>query len=291
MSTKLAKDSLLKLNNGKTIPVSGFGLYQTPPDVTTKLTYEALKVGYRHIDSAKIYGNEAEGAQGIANFLKDHPNVKRSDIFFTTKIWNDDHGYELTKKAIETSLEKTQDIEYIDLFLIHSPKSDKEKRLGTWKALQEAVSTGKVKSIGVSNYGTKHLDELYSWDGLTIKPVINQVELHPWLPRKDLQKYAEKYDYLLEAYTPLTQAKKFDDPELVSIAKKHGYTPAQVLLRWSYAQGFIPLAKTATIERIKPNFTVLDDVELDEEDYKLLDKPDSYEVLTWDPTVYNDGDA
>lgn len=224
--SSVQKDSLYTLNNGKKIPVSGFGLYLTPPGEASQITYEALKAGYRHIDSAQGYNNEAEGAEGIAKFLKENPEVKRSDVFFTTKIKNGSHGYEESTKVIKESLAKVAPyIDYIDLFLIHSPISDKEKRLGTWKALQEAVDSGKVKSIGVSNYGTPNLDELYAWDGLKYKPVVNQVELHPWLPRKDLQEYGKKYDYLLEAYSPLTQAKKLDDPELVAIAKKHGFTP------------------------------------------------------------------
>lgn len=285
-ATTISKNSHYTLNNGHTIPITGFGVYQTPASKTSNLVYEALKVGYRHIDSARIYHNEAESVAGISKFLKDFPEVKRDDIFYTTKIWNDEQGYESTKTAIESSLERAKDIEYIDLFLIHSSLTNKEKRLDTYKALQEAVATGKVKSIGVSNYGTHHLDELFSWDGLTVKPVVNQVELHPWLPRKDLQEYAKKYNFYLEAYSPLTQGQKFNDPELVAIAKKHGYSVVEVLLRWSYAQGFIPLAKTSTLERIKPNFDVLDHVELDEEDFKILEKPDSYEVLTWDPTKY-----
>lgn len=282
----LQKDSHYTLNNGETIPISGFGLYQTPPNVAEELTYQALKVGYRHIDSAKLYGNENEAAKGISKFLKENPDVKRSDIFFTTKIWNSDHGYDETKKAILESLEKVEDIDYIDLFLIHSPMSNKEKRLGTWKALEEAVEAGKVKSIGVSNYGVKHLNELLNWSELKIKPVVNQLELHPWLPRKDLQEYGKTHNILLEAYSPLTQGKKLDDPILKEISEKTGFSSAEILLSWSYSQGFIPLAKTVHVERIKQNYTVLDHVKLNEEDLKKLEFPDSYEVLTWDPTVY-----
>jgi len=287
VSSTLQKDSHYTLNNGQKIPISGFGVYKTPVEETTKITYEALKVGYRHVDSAQGYFNEAEAAKGIAQFLKENPEVKRSEVFFTTKVRDIYHGYEEASKAIQYSLELVGlYIEYIDLFLIHSPLSNKEKRLGTWRALQEAVDSGKVKSIGVSNYGTHHLEELLSWEGLRYKPVVNQVELHPWLPRKDLQAYSKKYDHLLEAYAPLTRGIKFDDSDVKSIAEKHGITSAQVLLKWSYDQGFIPLAKTVHVHRIKDNFTVLDSTpKLDDEDYKKLDK-DSYEVLTWDPTTY-----
>ncbi|CCH41748.1 hypothetical protein BN7_1287 [Wickerhamomyces ciferrii] len=290
MVLNVQKDSLVTLNDGNKIPVSGFGLYLTPPDETFKLTYEALKAGYRQIDSAKLYDNEKESAEGIAKFLKDFPNVKRSEIFYTTKIFNDAHGYEEGKKGIQESLGRVAPyIDYIDLLLIHTPISNKEKRLGAWKALQEAVESGKVKSIGVSNYGTQHLDELYNWDGLKIKPSINQLELHPWLPRKDLQEYGKKHGFYLQAYAPLTQGQKFKDPDVVAIAEKHGYTAPEVLLAWSYYQGFIPIAKTATVGRIEGNYTTLDRVKLDDEDLKKLDKPESYESLTyWDPTLYKD---
>lgn len=287
----LTPDATYKLNNGLTIPVSGFGVYQTPPAVTKKIVYEALKAGYRHIDSARAYSNEKESGEGIAQFLEEFPEVKRSDIFFTSKINSQSQplSYDDAVAYLEESYQKIKDTAgYYDLFLIHSTYPDKATRLNEYAALQDFVAQGKIKSIGVSNYGTTHLDELFAWDGLKIKPVVNQLELHPWLPRKDLQAYAKKYDHYLEAYSPLTQAKKFDDPELVAIAKKHGKTPAEILLRWSYDQGFIPLAKTATVSRIKGNYDVLNNVQLDEEDAKTLNKPDSYEVLTWDPTVWVD---
>lgn len=283
----LTKDTRLPLNNGKTIPVSGFGLYQTPPEQTKKLTYEALQVGYRHIDSARAYNNEAEAAQGIANFLKDYPDVKREDIFFTTKVFSrDPRTYDEFVSDIEDSYNKIRDsIGYIDLFLVHAPLPDKSTRLAVYEALQDAVEKGYTKSIGISNYGVRHVEELFAWDKFKIKPVVNQLELHPWLPRKDLQEAGKKYGFLLEAYSPLTQGKKLDAPELVEIAEKHGISTADVLLAWSYEQGFVPLAKTVHTERIKTNYTVLDRVTLDDEDNKLLEKPESYEVLTWDPTV------
>lgn len=287
----LNKDSKYKLSSGYEIPVTGFGVYQTPPDVTTNIVYEALKVGYRHIDSAQVYNNEKESADGIAKFLKEFPDVKREDIFFTSKINSrrEHQTYEQALELLAGSYDLVKDtVGYFDLFLIHSTYPDKETRENLYRALQTYVDAGKIRSIGVSNYGVKHLEELYAWPELKIKPVINQLELHPWLPRHDIHDFAKKHDIYLEAYSPLTQAKKFDDPELQAIAKKHGKTPAEILLRWSYDQGFIPLAKTATVERIKPNYEVLDHVVLDDEDKKILDKPYSYEVLTWDPTTYED---
>jgi diketogulonate reductase-like aldo/keto reductase len=284
----LSKDSRLPLNNGQTIPVSGFGLYQTPPQETTDITYKALEVGYRHIDSASFYKNEAEAAKGIAKFLKDHPEVKREDIFFTTKVVSlEPRTYDLFVEDIQGSYDRIKDhIGDIDLLLVHAPLPDKETRLAVYEALQGAYEKGYTKSIGISNYGVRHVEELFSWDKFKVKPVVNQLELHPWLPRKDLQEAGKRYDFLLEAYSPLTQGKKLDDPELVKIAQKHGVSTADVLLRWSYDQGFIPLAKTVHAERLEPNYTVLDRVTLDAEDKNILDKPGSYEVLaSWDPTL------
>lgn len=283
----LTKDSRVPLNNGETIPVTGFGLYLTPPDQATELTYMALEVGYRHIDSALAYKNEAEAAKGIAKFLNDHPAVKREDIFFTTKVISSTpRTHDLFVQDIQGCYDRVKEyIGYIDLFLIHAPNPDKATRLACYEALQEAYAKGYTKSIGVSNYGVRHLDELFTWDKFKVRPVVDQVELHPWLPRKDIQEAGKKYDILLEAYSPMTQAKKLDDPELVSIAKKHGVSSADILLRWSYDQGFIPLPKTVHVERMKTNYTVLDRVTLDEDDKKILEKPNSYEVLTWDPTV------
>jgi diketogulonate reductase-like aldo/keto reductase len=289
MSQSINKHSTYKLNNGTTIPISGFGVYKTDKGEAAKIVYEALKVGFRHFDTAKLYGNEKETAEGIAKFLEDHPEVKRSEVYYTTKIWNNDQGYEKSKLAIAKSLEDAKSIGYIDLFLIHSPISSKAERLGTWKALEEAIESGKVKTIGVSNYGIHHLKELLEFPELKIKPAVDQLELQPWLPHVDIQKFAKENDILLEAYAPLTRGKKFDDPELQAIAKKHGKTPAEILLRWSYDQGFVVLSKTATISRIPSNFNVLDHVELDEEDHRILHKPESHERSTaWDPTTYFD---
>ena len=179
-SIQLTKQSRYRLNNGHQIPITAYGCYEVPIEKTKNLVYEALKVGYRHIDSASSYGNEREAAEGVAKFLKENPDVSRQDIWYTTKIANGDHGYEETKKAVAKSSEKIkQYIDYVDLVLIHSPKSNKEKRLGTWKALQEFVSNPtnpvlNIKSIGVSNFGIAHLEELLNWDGLLVKPVVNQ---------------------------------------------------------------------------------------------------------------------
>ncbi|KAK6457363.1 Aldo/keto reductase [Scheffersomyces xylosifermentans] len=299
-SAQLTKTSKAKLNNGKEIPVAGYGVYLVTKETANELVYQALKDGYRHVDSAVGYGNEKEAAEGVARFLKDHPEVKREDIWFTTKIPNQSHGYEKTKKQVEAIADDVKaSIGYVDLVLIHSPKSDKERRLETWKALQEYTQDNDtlwIKSIGVSNYGVAHLEELFAWDGYKVKPVVNQLELHPWLPRTELIQYLTKHEILAEAYSPLTQGDKFNDPELLELEKKSGISKTDILLRWSYLQGFIVLAKTSTPSRIIQNLNALPDsgsVELPDYVVEALHKPDSADVITWghkDPTLYKDGD-
>ncbi|QPG75209.1 hypothetical protein FOA43_002559 [Brettanomyces nanus] len=280
------KAPLVKLNSGNYIPVLGIGFYLTPEDEAANIAYEALKTGYRMLDSAEAYANERGVAEGISRWLKEDPtHNKREDVFFTTKINDKFHGYEETKKALKDSLEKTNKIGYINLVLVHSPQSNYEKRHGTWRALQEAVADGSVKNIGVSNYGIKHLKELLSYPDLKVKPVINQLELHPWLTRDELVDFCRKHGIAIEAYSPLTRAKKLDDPDLVKLASKYGKSPAQILIRWSLDKGFIPLPKTVHLPRLAPNFDVFD-FKLDAEDVKLLNGKNEDLKFCWDPTVY-----
>lgn len=312
-SIQLTKQSTYKLNNGLHIPVAAFGTYLIDKSKASDLVYKALEDGYRHIDTAIAYQNQGEVAQGIAKFLKDHLDVKREDIWFTTKIDNPSQGYEETKRAVQLiSKEVKPFIDYVDLILIHSPKTSKERRLGTYKYLQELILNPNnevlnLKSVGVSNYGVAHLEELFNWDGFLIKPVVNQLELHPWLPRLELREYLYKHDILVEAYSPLTQGYKLNDPELLQLAEEYKISKIDILLKWSYLQGFIVLVKTDKPDRIKQNLDVLpcgkrdDDelqenrnlgiVDLDPAIIEKLNKPDSHEVLTWggvDPTLYKD---
>lgn len=312
-SIQLTSASKYKLNNGQHIPVAGFGIYDVPPSETYDLVYEALVQGYRHIDSAVGYGNEEEAALAISQFVKDHDKIQRSDIWFTTKIRNEEHGYEETKKAVAGIASRVKKhIGYIDLLLVHSPKSSKAKRLGTWKAMQEFVldpanSVLQIHTIGVSNFGISHVQEILDWEGLIIKPAVDQLELHPWLPHLKLREFLVSHDILVEAYSPLTQGAKLNDPELLALEAKYNVSKIEILLKWSFLQGFIVLAKTAKKERIKENFAILpaavelDDpleetttfgtVDLDLSILEALDKPDSHEVITWghiDPTLYED---
>ncbi|OWB49199.1 hypothetical protein B5S27_g739 [[Candida] boidinii] len=248
---------LIKLNSGNTIPVVGLGVYLTPSEDAIDIVHKALNLGYRHVDSAAIYKNELASAQGIAKWLAEDPvNNKREDVFYTTKVWDTDHGYEQTKKAIQSSLDNAKSIDYIDLILVHSPQSNYEKRHGTWLALQEAVDSGKVKNIGVSNYGVKHLVELLNYPDLKYKPVINQIEIHPWFIRNDIFDFSKKNDIVLEAYSPFSRDK-----------------------------GFVVLPKSVKEERAASNIDVFD-FKLSDEDIKLLDEQDAQKPSGWDPTTY-----
>lgn len=287
----LTPQSTYTLNNGVKIPVIALGVYKTENNVAKDVVYDALEAGYRHFDSAELYGNEAEVGEGIAKWLKD-TGTDRSEIFYTTKIYDTHQGYEEAKKQIDVSLDRVKALGYIDLILIHSPLTSKKKRLGTWKALQEAVNEGKVKSIGVSNFGIHHLKELLSWEGLEIKPVTDQVELSPWLTREELDKYCKSEDILLQAYCPLTRCEKFGDATLVKLSEKYGKSPAQILIRWSLQKGFNVLPKSGNKKRLVQNLDVFD-FEILGEDINALSQPGAKESFAgWaaDPLEFKDDD-
>lgn len=272
----LTKNSTYKLSNGKEIPVIGFGTYQIPPETSKDIVYNALKTGFRHIDSAQRYGNERQVVEGIVKFLSENPNVKRDEIFYTTKIDTPNHGYEITKKSLELSLEDARELGYIDLVLIHDPLSDKPGRLSTWLALEEYYKIGKVKSIGVSNFGIEHLKELIENENIEIKPQVGQIAINPWLYRRDLINFYRNEGLLVEAYSPLTRGLKFNDEELVGIAKAHGASPAQILTKWSLDQGFVPLVKTVDSINKGEELIKSFDISLTKEEIKKLTHEDDY---------------
>jgi len=289
-------NSLVTLISGYTIPRIGLGVCRAEPSEATDSVVIALEDGYRHIDSARAYNNERDSAEGILKFLeKPGQTIKREDIFYTTKIWDEDQGYEKSLVAIDKALDKLsghskegqtdRNLEYIDLVLIHTPLTNTKKRLGTWKALQEAVKTGKVKSIGDSNYGIPHLEELLNWDGLVIKPAVNQIELHPWLQRRELVGYLKDRNIVPVAYSPLTRGKRFDDPQLIEYAKRYNKSVAQILIKWSLQADFVPLVKSVHAQRIKENIDV-DNFELSAEDFDKLGDKNENGYIIWDPTVH-----
>ncbi|KAI1410640.1 aldo-keto reductase [Hypoxylon sp. FL1857] len=280
-------NSTFKLNSGYEIPRLGFGVYQTPPEETEKAVLEAFKVGYRHIDSAAAYRNEA----GCGNAIR-ASKIPRSEVFFTSKIPRSGMSYESAKAQVETSL-KTSGLDYIDLMLIHSPYGGSAARKGTWKALVEAVEEGKIRSIGISNYGVHHLDELEKHiaeleaerggkgKGGVIS--VNQCEVHPWCPRRDVAEWCAKRNVAFEAYAPVVRGARFGEKVLVNLASKHSKTEAQILIRWSLQKGYIPLPKSVTPSRIKENAEIYD-FELSKEDMDSLEL-NEYAPVCWDPVI------
>ncbi|WP_018658731.1 aldo/keto reductase [Allofustis seminis] len=264
------KNSRYTLNDGHQIPVIGFGTWQMPNDEsTTKIIEEAIHVGYRHIDTAAIYGNE----EAVGQAIKNSP-VKREDLFITTKLWNTEHTYAKAKQAIDTSLEKLQ-LDTIDLYLIHWPnpidyrENWQEANAQAWKAMEEAVQAGKIKSIGVSNFMPHHLTALL--ETAQQKPVVNQIYLNPSDAQPEVVKYSQSLDILLEAYSPLGTGEIFKINELQSLAEKYNKSVAQMALRWSLQKGFLPLPKTHTLSRVAENIDVFD-FEISMEDMKQMDR-------------------
>lgn len=263
-------DNCYTLNDGNEIPVIGFGTWQMPNNEhTAEIVEYAIKNGYRHIDTAATYGNEESVGEGIKN-----SGVSREELFVTTKLWNDSHGYELAKKAIDESLERMQ-LDYFDLYLIHWPNPLavrdhwQEANAEAWRAMEEAQAEGKIKSIGVSNFMKRHLDALLETAKVT--PAVNQILLNPSEMQPETVAANKEHGILSEAYSPLGTGKIFEIKELNKIAEKYGKTPAQVVLRWSLQHGFLPLPKTSTFERVKENADVFD-FELTSEDMEKINQ-------------------
>ncbi|KAK9450637.1 NADP-dependent oxidoreductase domain-containing protein [Limtongia smithiae] len=277
-TTALTLQSRVKLSSGYEMPVLGFGVYMSFGEEVINAVYHALKVGYRHIDSATLYENEREVGVAIKKWIHD-TGGKREDVYFTTKVWDTDQGYNNTKKAINWSLREC-DLGYIDLYLIHSPNPGKQLRKETWLAMEEAVRDGKIRSIGVSNYGIKHLKELMTY--ATIKPTVNQLEVHPFLTRKELVEYCQANDIVVEAFCPITRGLKFKDQRVQALVNKYKRTPAQILLRWSLQRGMVPLPKSSTPKRIEENAKVFD-FAIDPVDMESL-MTNEYFIVDWDPT-------
>lgn len=261
------------LNDGVEIPVLGFGTWQMPDnEETTKIVEHAIEVGYRHIDTAAVYKNEKSVGQGIRNAI-DKGLVTRDELFVTTKLWNDDHTYDLATKAIDDSLERLG-LDYVDLYLIHWPNPIKyrdawqESNAVSWKAMEEAQTAGKIRSIGISNFMPRHLDALL--ETAKIKPTVNQIMLNPSEMQPETVAANKKHDILSAAYSPLGTGKIFTIDELKEIAEKYNKTEAQIVLRWSLQHGFLPLPKTSTFSRVEENADIFD-FELSEEDMAKID--------------------
>ncbi|KAI5810863.1 aldo-keto reductase [Pyronema omphalodes] len=276
----LSLASTVRLSSGYLMPRIGLGVYQTPIAECPRVVSTALSIGYRHIDSATSYRNERPCSIAIAA-----SDIPRSDVFFTTKLPPKLRGYEKTKESINGVLAENPELNgYIDLYLIHAPYGTPEDRRGQWRAMVEAQKDGKIRSLGVSNYGVQHLDELKGWidagDGGIIS--VGQWELHPWLGRKDIVGWCQREGVAIQAWSPLVRATRMEDPLLAPLVKKYAKTPAQILIRWSLQMGFTPLPKSIHDERIRENADVFD-FELTREEMDTLDT-EMYEPCSWDPT-------
>lgn len=258
------------LNNGVTIPVLGFGTWKAENgEIAYQAVLEALKAGYRHIDTAAIYKNE----ESVGRAIQDS-GVPREEIFVTSKLWNTNHNYEQARQAFEESLEKLG-LEYLDLYLIHwpNPKPLREnnhwkiRNSEVWRAMEDLYQEGKIRAIGVSNFLPHHLDALL--ETATIVPAVNQVRLAPGVYQEEVVDYCREKGILLEAWGPFGQGELFDSKQVQEIAENHGKSVAQIALAWSLAEGFLPLPKSVTASRIQANLDCFE-IELNHEERETL---------------------
>ncbi|WP_262281645.1 aldo/keto reductase [Micromonospora sp. MA102] len=242
----------ISLNDGNTIPQLGFGVFQIDPKDTVQAVSTALEVGYRHIDTAEMYGNEAEVGQAVRT-----SGLDRSEVFVTSKLSNAFHRPDDARKAFESTLAELK-FDYLDLFLIHWPLPTRYDGdfVATWRALEELQRDGRVRSIGVSNFQVAHLERLAA--EADIAPAVNQIEVHPYFGNEDVRAYGRAHNILTEAWSPIAQGKVLDDPTVVDIAEEVGRTPAQVVLRWHVQRGDIVFPKSTTPSRIEENFRIFD---------------------------------
>jgi diketogulonate reductase-like aldo/keto reductase len=270
---KMDIKTTLRMNNGVEIPVFGLGTYLAVGNEACDAVMFALEHGYRHIDTAAFYGNEAEVGRAVRD-----SGINREEIFVTTKLWNSDQGYDKALRAFERSMDNFG-LDYLDLYLIHWPLSGKRK--DSWKALEKIYGEKSVRSIGVSNYTIRHLEEMKTY--ANVVPVVNQVEFSPFLYQKQLLEYCESNEIYIEAYAPLTRGKRFNDPALILIAGKYGKTPAQILIRWALQVHTIVLPKSSDVNRIIENADVFD-FEISDEDMQILNNLNEDYRITWDPS-------
>ena len=269
-------DSAFKLKNGVDIPVLGLGTYKAHGDELISAILDALKIGYRSIDTASFYENEQEVGEAISA-----SDVLRKDIFVTTKVWNDEQGYDESLKAFDRSLGRLG-LDYIDMYLIHWPVAGKFKQ--TWKALEHLYEQGTVRAIGVCNFLEHQLQELIR--STNIPPMVDQIEHHPELVQPSLREFLKENHIQQEAWSPIMKGGVMEIPQIVEIAKKHHKTPAQVVLRWDIQNGVVTIPKSVHKDRIKENSEIFD-FELTEAEMKMIDNLDKAKRIGPDPKSFD----
>jgi 2,5-diketo-D-gluconate reductase A len=257
MGTPTDQIPLIPLRGGAHIPQLGFGVFQVPPGATTEAVSRALQAGYRHIDTAAAYGNEAEVGEAIRA-----SGLDRGEVFVTTKCFNDDHGHERARRAFHASLERLE-FDYVDLYLIHWPVPAHDRYVETWRAFIELRDEGLIRAIGVSNFQPAHLERVIAETGEA--PAINQIELHPYLQQHGLRREHEELGVVTESWSPLAQGLVLEDPVILAAAEAHARTAAQIVIRWHLQLGIVVIPKSVTPRRIEQNFDVFDFELSDEE--------------------------
>jgi 2,5-diketo-D-gluconate reductase A len=247
---RMSEVPTITLRDGVEIPQLGFGVFQVPPERTQAVVELALEVGYRHIDTAAAYRNEDGVAAAIAS-----SGVRREDVFVTTKVPNNDHGFDSTMAAFEGSLSRLR-TDYVDLYLIHWPVPRQDRYVETWRALERIHDEGGARAVGVSNFRVADLERLEA--EAETRPTVNQIELHPWLQQEELRAWHERHEIATEAWSPLARGELLDDRTIGAIAERHEVTPAQAILRWHLQLGNIVFPKSVTPARIRENFDLFD---------------------------------
>jgi 2,5-diketo-D-gluconate reductase A len=266
------------LNNGVTIPQLGFGVFQIPPDRTGEAVRVALETGYRHIDTAEMYGNE----KGVGQAVRDS-GLPRSDVFVTSKLGNRDHAYDDALAAFDRTMDDLG-LDYLDLFLVHWPLPAVGDYVETWRAMEEIYRSGRVKAIGVSNFQRAHLERLFR--ETDVVPAVDQIEVHPYLAQDPLREFCRDHGIAVEAWSPIAQGKVLGDPVVGAIAARTGRTPAQVVLRWHLQRGDIVFPKSVTPERVAENFRLFD-FELEPDDMAAIAGLNRDERIGADPDTFN----
>ncbi|HZW42226.1 MAG TPA: aldo/keto reductase [Agromyces sp.] len=264
----------LSLSDGASIPQLGYGLYKVPATDASRLCLDAIAIGYRHLDTAAFYGNERE----VGEAVRAAP-VPREELFVTSKVWKDDNGFDETSRAFDASMARLE-LDSLDLYLIHWPVPSTDRYVDTWRALVRLQEEGRVRSIGVANFHAHHLERIIGETG--VAPVVNQVELHPWLPQAQLRAFDAARGIRTEAWSPLARGRVLRTPLLDDLAAKHGRTPAQVVLRWHVQLGNVVIPKASSPERLAENLDVFG-FELDADDLAALATLETGERTGRDP--------